>query len=175
VTARDAGRARGLTLVEFLIAAAISAVVLLGVAGMFPAAFKSVSAGGHASKATAIAALAVEAIRLERFDDLLTRYHNFDTRDAIAGYACPVPAPATQGQHETYVKMRLKCEVAPDGVTRGLPEGYLRIGVACLNANGSVNVAAPCPTDLRRITVTVVWERNPQRSIQLTSHAARWY
>jgi hypothetical protein len=175
MTRGDALRGRGLTLVEFLFAVSVSAVVLLGVAGMFPAGFKSVTAGGHVTKATAIAGLATEAIRLERFDDLLSRYNSFDTRNAVTGYACPVPVPATPAQHQDYLKMRLKCEVTPDGATRGLPEGSVRIGVTCLNANGSANASMPCPTDLRRITVTVTWGRNPERSIQLTSHASRWY
>jgi len=162
---------RGLTLLEFLFATSVMAMVALGVVGMFPAALKSVVSGGQVTKATLLAQAATEMLRAESFDSLST-YQDFDTQASITGYTCPVPA----GSGPLHSKMRLKCEVSPDSAQatgRGLPNGRLRISVACVNLAGA---AAACPgdlPDLRRLSVRVSWEQSGGRSVELTSYVAR--
>lgn len=163
----------GLSLLEFLFATSIIAFVALGVAGMFPAAFRTVVSGGQTTKATLLASGIVETLRAERFDELIPRYDGFDSQEAIPSYSCPVSVPSTD---DAYAKMRIKCDLAAAGAQasgQGLPDGGARIAVACVNADGTSNGATPCPTDLRRITVTVRWERQGERSVQLVTDAAR--
>ncbi|MFB3816530.1 MAG: hypothetical protein ACE147_02590 [Candidatus Methylomirabilales bacterium] len=162
----------GLTLVEFLFATSVMALAALGVVGMFPSALKSVVAGGNVTKATILANAALEMLRAEKFDDLVSQYNGFDSDGGIAGYTCPVSA----GVGTTYNKMRLKCEVSPDAAQetgRGLPDGRLSISVACVDSSGGMTVCPGSFPDLRRVSVMVSWERNGARSVQLQSYVAR--
>jgi hypothetical protein len=169
------------TLLEFLFAVSVVAIAVLGVAGMFPVALRAVMHGGNTTKATLLASSFVEMLRAERFD-VLARAHDdagqpgydgFDTLQEIAGYACPPPLGAS-----AYAKMRMKCDVTFDGAQgsgRGMPGGRARVAVACVHPDGTPAAGAPCPTDLRRITVTVSWSTGSGTGTsQVTSYAARW-
>jgi Tfp pilus assembly protein PilV len=169
MNARRCGRA-GITLVEFLFAVSVLAVAALGIAGMFPAAFRSVVHGGNVTKAAVLAGSVVETLRTERFDNLVA-YNGFDTRNPITGYQCPVTVTSTDPRFNT---MSMKCDISADAALetgKGLPDGYAIVGVACLNASGT---AGPCAsTDLRRLTVTVFWEPMGARSVQVVSYVVR--
>ncbi len=56
---------------------------------------------------------------------------------------------------------------------QGLPAGYGTVAVVCVNADGTTNATSPCPTDLRRVTVTVTWDRQGSRSVSLVTYVAR--
>jgi Tfp pilus assembly protein PilV len=176
---------RGLTLIEFLFAVSITAFVGLGVASMFPAALRSVMSGGNVSKATALAREMAEMIRTEPFDTLLTipnagnnwtGYNGFDTRNLSV--TCPVSAPqaGTTAYDAAYLKKKWECDMEPDGTLatgKGVPAGYGTVIISCLNLDGSVNSTSPCPTDVRRVTVTITWDRDGARSITLTTNVVR--
>jgi Tfp pilus assembly protein PilV len=166
--------AAGLTLIEFLFATSIMAFVALGVAGMFPAALRSVVTGGHVTKATALAREMAEMIRLEaarseRFDSLISDYNGMNTTTVT--YNCLTGTPSTRTPKEKW-----KCDIAATTAQEsgsGLPAGYGTVAVACINANGTGNTTNPCPTDLRRVTVTVTWERTGSRSVSVVTNVAR--
>jgi hypothetical protein len=152
---------------------------------MFPAALRSVMSGGDMTKATALAQEMAEMIRTEPFDALLTvptsgnnwtGYNNFDTRDL--SITCPVSAPqsGTTAYDAVYPKKKWKCDILSDGTLatgKGLPDGYGKVAIACLSPNGTVDTSSPCPTDVRRVAVTMSWERGGGKSITLTTHVAR--
>ncbi len=161
---------RGLTLLEFLFAISILAIAILGVAGMFPAAFRSVVQGGNLTKATVLARSMVETLRAEPFATL-DAYNAFDTRDPLSGYRCPVTVAST---HPSFNRMSMKCDVSGDGALetgQGLPHGYAMVMVACVDASGLTGACAS--TDLRQVTVTVFWEPQAARSVQLVTYRAR--
>ena len=169
-----AGRA-GLTLVEFLFAVSVVAFTGLGVAGMFPAALRSVASGGQVTKAAALAQSMADAIRNDPFDALVTRYNNLNTSTDAALQALSCPLTIT-GYDADYNKKKWKCDIAATAAQdsgRGLPAGYGTVFVACLNADGTTNSTAPCPTDLRRVTVTVTWDGAGTRSVSLVTYVAR--
>jgi Tfp pilus assembly protein PilV len=175
---------RGLTLIEFLFAVTITAFVGLGVASMFPAALRSVMRGGNLSKATALAREMTEMIRTEPFDALLTSpnagngwtgYNGFDTR--VLTVACPssIPVSGSTSYDTAYLKKKWTCDIVPDGTLatgKGLPVAYGTVTAVCLNPDGTVNASVPCPTDIRRVTVTITWDSGA-RSITLTSYVSR--
>lgn len=147
------------------------AITLLGVAGMFPAAFRSVVAGGQVTKATTLTQEMGDMIRNEPFDSLVTRYNGFDTRNLTV--TCPVTA---SGYDADYNKKKWTCDIlatTAQGSGQGLPSGYGTVAVACLNADGTTNTAVPCPTDLRRVTVTVTWNREASQFVSLITYVAR--
>jgi hypothetical protein len=163
----------------------ITAFVGLGVASMFPAALRSVMRGGNLSKATSLAREMAEMIRSEPFDELLTApsagnnwtgYNGFDTRNLTV--ACPPTTPVSgSASYDTaYLKKKWTCDIVPDGTLatgKGLPVGYGTVTAVCLNPSGTVNASSPCPTDIRRVTVTVYWEAGGSRSITLTTYVSR--
>lgn len=164
------GRA-GLTLVEFLFATTVMAMALLGVAGMFPSALRSVVSGGQVTKATVLAQAMADMIRNDPFDNLVSLYNGFDTR--ALSVTCPV---TPSGFDASYNKKRWTCDLlATDAQVsgQGLPGGYGTVSVACLNANGTTNTTSPCPTDLRRVTVTVTWGATGSQSVSLVTYVAR--
>ena len=147
----------GVTLVEFLIATSIMAFVALGVAGMFPAAFRSVVVGGQVTKATVLAQEMMDMIRNDPFDSLVSRYNGFNTNSLSV--TCPL-ADVDKGD----TKKKWKCDLLADTVKtggRGLPAAY-----------GTVAVTSPM-ADLLRVTVTVFWDRNGARSVNLVTYVAR--
>jgi Tfp pilus assembly protein PilV len=152
--------AAGLTLIEFLIATSIMAFAALGVAGMFPAAFHSVIVGGQVTKATILAQEMVDMIRNESFDHLMTGYNGFDTR--TLSVTCPLTGADLNDN-----KKKWKCDLFGEGVQtsgRGIPGGYGVVTVA--------SVPAP-PPDLLQVTVTVFWDRDSSRSVNLVTYVAR--
>jgi prepilin-type N-terminal cleavage/methylation domain-containing protein len=177
-------RSRGLTLIEFLFAISIMAFVALGVAGMFPAAMRSVVTGGQGTRANVLTMSMQEALRSERFDELLVAptltnlylgYAGLDTRTypTVCARLTDVALPRHQ-----WVKLRWKCDLAADAAQvsgQGLPGGYGTVAVACINPSGTVVTVSPCPTDLRRVTVTVTWGGGGERSVSMVSNVIRPY
>ena len=171
--------AAGLTLIEFLFATSIMAVVALGVAGMFPAALRSVVTGGHVTKATALAREMAEMIRLEaarpemwgdpNTPNLISVYNGTNTNTVT--YDCLTGTPSTRTPKEKW-----KCDIVATTAQQsgsGLPAGYGTVAVTCINANGTENTTNPCTTDLRRATVTVTWERTGSRSVSVVTNVVR--
>ena len=179
---------RGVTLIEFLFAVTITAFVGLGVASMFPAALRSVMRGGNLTKATALTREMAEMIRTEPFDALLTTpnagnnwtgYNSFDTRNLTV--TCPPSTPVSGGTSydPVYLKKKWTCDIVPDGTLatgKGLPGrlpvAYGTVTAVCLNPSGTINASSPCPTDIRRVTVTITWDSGA-RSITLTTNVSR--
>jgi type IV pilus modification protein PilV len=162
----------GLTLVEVLFAISVMAFALLGVAGMFPAAFRSVAAGGHETKATVLARGMADMIRADTFDALVLRYNGFNTNSL--SIACPVTTQS--GTDPDYAKKKWKCDMlatGTEGTGAGLPAGFGTVSVNCVNPNGTNNPSVPCPTELRQVTVTVTWERQGPRSVSLVTYVAK--
>ena len=194
VRAKRRAVAAGLTLVELLIATSIMAFVALGVAGMFPAAFRSVVVGGQVTKATVLAQEMVDMIRTEPFDKVYLTpsssngyagyYFNpsgspsrFDTRNTGSLPAtCPVPSTDSCAN-----KMKWQSDLLADAAQtsgRGLPVAYGTVAVTCLNVvttspytptTGTCGIS----TNLLRITVTVFWDLNASRSVNLVTYVAR--
>lgn len=165
-TGRRLGRA-GLTLVEFLFAVSVTAFAGLGVAGMFPAAFRSVVIGGQVTKATILAQEMADMIRADTFGNV----SNYDKTDTSKSITCGTP-PTTDCTN----KLKWKNDIlatAAQSTGRGLSEGYGTVAVVCVNADGTTNATIPCPTDLRRVTVTVIWDRRGSRSVSLVTYVAR--
>ncbi len=159
----------GLTLVELLFAISVTAMTGLGVAGMFPAAFRSVVSGGQVTKATILAQAMVDMIRNDPFDTLVSRYNGFDTRGLTV--ACPV---APGGFDPAYNKKKWTCDLlatTAQSSGRGLPSGFGTVSVACLNADGTSGTCNS--TDLRLVTVVVTWGSQGSRSVSLVSYVAR--
>lgn len=157
----------GFTLIELLFAMAVTTFAALGVAGMFPAALRSVVVGGQVTKATSLAQEMADMIRADTFANVAA-YHGTDTRPSLA---CPTP-PATDCANKRKWKNDIPATTA-QSAGRGLPEGYGTVAVLCVNPDGTPNAASPCPTDLRRVTVTVTWDRQGSRSLSLVTYVAR--
>lgn len=163
--------AAGLTLVEFLIATAIASFALLGVASMFPAALRSVIAGGETTKAAMLAQAMTDIIRSEPFDLIDARYNGLDTR--AVSVSCPLDEAATPVPSDDHAAKRWTCDLRMTGARdsgQGLPGAYGRVQVECVDAGG---VTAACPTSLRRVTVAVTWGESGSRSASVVSHVAR--
>jgi len=180
---RSLGRPpRGLTLIEFLFATSVMAFVLLGVAAMFPAAFRTVVSGGQDSKAFAFIQEMMEMIALEPFDDIIVEpsstngykgYKGFNSKTTISQNSCP---PATGVFDPSYNKRKWKCDLVAETAQasgKGLAGGFGTVAVTCVNADGSVNSSTPCPTDLRRVVVTVTWGGQVPRTLSQTTNVAR--
>lgn len=186
LSARPRSDAAGLTLVEFLIATSILAFAALGVAGMFPAAFRSVVVGGQVTKATILAQEMADMVRTEPFDNLYSTpastncfkgYSSFDTRNTLPA-SC---ASGTGSPDSLNNKRKWKSDLLADAAQtsgRGLPAGYGIVTTACLNV---VTTSPYTPTtqtcgsstNLLRITVTVFWDRNASRSVNVVTYVAR--
>jgi Tfp pilus assembly protein PilV len=119
MSVRISGRPHGtgLTLVEVAFALSVLAVALLGVAGMFPSAMRSVHVGGQTTKATVLARGMVDMIRADAFDSLVSRYNAFDTsRWTIA---CPLSPSTPAGLDPDFNKKKWTCDMAETGSRRG--------------------------------------------------------
>ena len=179
----------GLTLIEVLFAISVMAVALLGVAGMFPAALRSVMTGGQTSKATMLAREMVEMIQADTFDRLDYDYKDFSTSSLLPelmkdppAFTCPVKTPPDPGGFvgSAYNKRKWTCDmvaVAASSKTpdagQGLAEGIGTIRVVCVNPNGTINSTVPCPTELRQVTVTVAWTSQGSRSVSLVTYVTK--
>jgi prepilin-type N-terminal cleavage/methylation domain-containing protein len=151
--AAAAERARGMSLIELLIAMAVVSVAMLGIVGMLPAAHQQLRVGGGVTRATALAQRILELLRDEPVD-LLPRYHQADTR-TVGSF--PVDDPGAdppfrggssfQQWHE---------EIALAGTTGGLPLGWGRIEIE------------PLDRRLLSVMVEVGWqERAVTRAVEL--------
>jgi len=162
---------RGFTLVEFLIATSIVSFAMLGVASMFPAAMRTVIAGGEVTKATMLAQEMTDIIRSEPFDVLGARYNNLDT--GTLSVSCPLDEVSAPPPYADYIAKRWACDLHLTGARdsgRGLRDAYGRVRVDCVDGGGAV---VACPSALQRVTVTVFWGDGGSRSVSLTSHVAR--
>ncbi len=171
------GATSGLTLVEFLFAISVTAIAMLGVAGMFPAALRSVVVGGQQSKASALAMKMAESIRNDYFAFLISRYNGFDTSTSSLTVDCATLVPPSTAYDTNYTKKKWKCDLvgsSTQSTGQGLPYGRGVVAVTCRNATDSGNVNSdPCSTDLQRVVVTVSWGRNGERSVNYTTYVAR--
>jgi Tfp pilus assembly protein PilV len=168
----------GLTLTEVLFAVSVMAFALLGVAGMFPSAMRSVYAGGQTTKATLLARGMIDMIRADAFDHLVSRYNGFDT--SKLSVACPVAPPMAASPDPDCNKKKWTCDLAATGARdtgQGLPDGRGTIAVACVDFDASApfkEKADPgCTKDTRKVTVTVTWGAQGSRSVSLVTYVAR--
>lgn len=143
-------RGRGLTLPEVLIAAAVTSVALLGIAGMFPTGYQSVKYGGKITQANALAQWMMETIRNEPFTDV-QKYNGVDTNNAAPG-GIPGSVKNNWNTWKTAI-------VTGTGQGGALPGGRGTVAVSTVYA------------DLLQVTVTVQWsEMTGSRSVQLVSY-----
>lgn len=162
----------GLTLIEFLFAVSVVAFTGLGVAGMFPAAFRSVVIGGQVTKAIILAQEMADMIRADTFPSV-SAYNGTDTRNAITCTTLPTTNCTN--------KLKWQNDLAATSALstgRGLPSGYGTVAVACVKADGSGDSMSACTTDpnythLWRVTVTVTWDPQGSRSVSLVTYVAR--
>lgn len=76
----------GFTVAEVLVAAAILAVAILGLAGMVPRAYLNVSTGGQITKAANLAREKIEELKNASYNALLTRGTPYaDSQNPIEG------------------------------------------------------------------------------------------
>jgi type IV pilus modification protein PilV len=169
---------QGLTLIEVLFALSILAFALLGVAGMFPSAMRSVQGGGETTKATVLARGMIDMIRADAFDSLVSQYNNFDTRTLTV--TCPVTPPTPSSPDANYNKKKWTCDIAASGTRdtgQGLPGGRGTIAVACVDFNATSPFQeksdSGCTKDTRKVTVTVTWGIQGSRSVSMVTYVAR--
>jgi len=132
--------ARGVTLVELLIAIAVLSVAILALGGMFPSAYTNVTKGGQLTTATALCRQMVEMIRGEPTFDAVLRYQGVDTAapgtpDWAALNAPEESAPSAPGRLDRWRQSiltlprgrgRVSVTVTPAGVgPNGTPYGRL--------------------------------------------------
>ena len=154
----------GFTLVEFLFAVSITAITGLGVAGMFPAALRSVVTGGQTTKATVLAQAMADMIRAGTFASVYS-YNGLDTTITCTG-------TSTLCVNKTkWTNDLLAAEAQTTG--QGLPSGKGTVSVVCVNADGTSKTCDDANDDLRRVTVTVTWDRQGSRSVSLVTYVAR--
>jgi len=170
----------GLTLVEVLFAVSILAFALLGVAGMFPSAMRSVQGGGETTKAAILAREMIDMIRADSYANI-SGYISLDTSTLTV--TCPVTEtipPATPDPN--YNKKKWKCDIAASGTRdtgQGLPGGRGTVTVACVNFNTAspfketsiICPVSPPPTGTTtKVTVTVTWGAQGSRSVSLVTY-----
>lgn len=166
----------GLTLIEVLFALSVLAFALLGVAGMFPSAMRSVSVGGQMTKATMLARGMIDMIRADQFDRMLG-YNGFDTGSVTV--TCPVPPPTASSPDADYNKKKWTCDIAASGTRdtgQGLPGGRGTIAVACVG----FSMVSPfnemsdsgCTQETRKVTVTITWDK-ALRVVSLVTYVTR--
>ena len=153
----------GLTLVEFLFAVSVTAIAGLGVAGMFPAALRSVVTGGQTTKATVLGQEMADMIRADTFSNV-SSYDSLDTRTTCTG-------TSTLCVNKTKWTNDILAATAQT-TGQGLPAGYGTVSVVCVNPDGT-NKTCSTTDDLRRVTVTVTWDRQGSRSVSLVTYVAR--
>jgi type IV pilus modification protein PilV len=154
----------GLTLVEFLFAVSVTAIAGLGVAGMFPAALRSVVTGGQVTKATVLAREMADMIRADTFSKV-SSYNGLDTQNTCTGTST-LCTNTTKWTNDI-----LAATAQTTG--QGLPSGRGTVSVVCVNADGTSKTCDDANDDLRRVTVTVMWDRDGSRSVSLVTYVAR--
>lgn len=148
---------RGLTTVEVLLAATVIAIALLGVAGLFPTAFRNVRAGGYMTKATAIARGIMETLLARPFTGL-TAYHGVTTSD------CSVLSGMVRADCEAWAEALAFSST--EGA--GLPSGEATIAV-CTAVPSCVPISG-----LARVTVTVEWVGGVgEKAVELQTYVAK--
>ncbi len=173
----------GLTLVEFLFAASVMAMVGLGVVGMFPSAFRSVVSGGQVTKAANLALEMVNMIRNEPFDNL---YLTPSSGNGYTGYSSfntsSLPGTCPPGSGDSCSnKMKWGSDLSWDSVQssgRGLPWGSGAVSVTCLAPSSFspyTPIATTCDTNVKilRVSVTVSWTGSGSQSVNLITYVAR--
>ena len=174
----------GLTLIEFLFAISVIAIAALGVASMFPAAYKTVVEGGQVTKATMLAREMMSMVRSYPFE-LLTQSSylspNFDTRThwTVANAQCP-PDPATFsiGERTTrFSNVKWSCDlVGTGGATtgQGLPNAFGTVALACVDANwNETSPLCVSSVGIVRVTVEVHWGINGSQLVRLVGYISR--
>ncbi|MBI4737369.1 MAG: type IV pilus modification protein PilV [candidate division NC10 bacterium] len=156
----------GLTLVEFLFAVSITAIAGLGVAGMFPAALRSVVTGGQTTKATVLAQEMADMIRADTFAKAV----DYNGTDTTSSFTCT--SSDTVCNNKLKWKNDLVAATAQE-TGKGLPNGKGTVSVACVNPDGTSKTCDHANDDLRRVTVTVMWDREGSRSVSLVTYVAR--
>ena len=172
--------AAGLTLIEFLFAISIMAIAALGVASMFPVAYKTVVEGGQVTKATMLAREMMSMIRGYPYDELQDNLSNFDTRThwTVVNAQCP-PNPAGFGigdRATRYVNVKWVCDLRADpGLTtgQGLPGAFGTVALACVDANWNEAASWCAATDVFRVTVEVHWGLNGSQMVRLVGYVSR--
>jgi Tfp pilus assembly protein PilV len=172
----------GLTLVEFLFAISVIAVAALGVASMFPAAYKTVLEGGQVTKATMLAREMMSMIHSYPYD-MVTQssylWPNFDTRThwTVANTQCP-PDPSAFSLSErntSYFNVKWRCDLVgtPGSTTgQGLSGAYGTVALACVDGNW--NESSPwCVSDVVRVTVEVHWGASGSQMVRLVGYVSR--
>ncbi len=161
-TAPGKSHISGYTLPEVVVASAILAIVLLGIAGLVPLSYRLTLTGGEISKATALAAGMMEILRALPFDHL-SRYHGLDTR--ISSTFPRDDADGVPSFRGGIVTRRWAEDITLAGHPSGLREGW-----------GSVSIESrggdPLFLDIR---VQVGWsEIGGSRSVHLTTLRSRF-
>ncbi len=171
----------GLTLIEVLIAAAVLAVGILGVAGAFPSAFRQVTEGGQITKATALAHQMMEDIRSEPAY-YIPRYAGKNGQgvatDAPTNCWEDTPWSCTAGvvwgdQFCGNTKLTRWAQDVTDDSKDGRPLASGRGTVTVVDHENPVPAgggAVGAATVMLRITVTVSWDQmTGRRQVQLVS------
>ena len=173
---------RGLTLIEVLFALTIMAFALLGVAGMFPAALRSVLSGGQTTKATALAREMVDMIRADDFRQIYTKYTNLNTDTVTVDCLTFPPNPPVYDVDFNKKKWKCDLRVTAAGISgqllsegQGLPGAYGTVIVACVNPDGTSKTCSDTTDLLRRVTVTVTWQSQGSKSVSLVTYVAQYY
>jgi len=147
--------ARGLSLVELLVALAVISVATLGIIGTFPVAHHQLRVGGGLTRATGLAQRILELLRDEPVD-VLPRYHQADTR---VNASFPVDDPGVNPPFRggsSFQQWHEEITLASD--TGGLPQGWGRIEVG------------PLDRRLVSVVVTVGWLESPApRTVELSA------
>jgi prepilin-type N-terminal cleavage/methylation domain-containing protein len=183
----------GLTLIEVMLAVSILAFALLGVAGMFPSAMRSVQGGGETTKATVLAREMIDMIRSAPFDTLNKPfaspdwgYAGFYTQNPLADLTCPPrsddPDPDRKKQ---FNHRKWMCDILASGTRdtgQGLPDGRGTVTVTCVDFDTTspfkekkITCPTPGPTDYstRKVTVAVTWGAQGSRSVSLVTYVTK--
>ena len=164
-----APQSAGLSLLEVLLASVVLGVAILGIAGAFPAALRTVTGGGHLTRATHLAQQMMEAIRSDA-SDLIPRYAGKDglgvSTEVPGNFPEDWPWPCADGLtwpeqfcgNTKLLRWRQDLGQRGDG-GRGLPRAVGLVGVTdherpVQGGGGAVSSA----TSMLRISVTVNWE-----------------
>ena len=166
-----------------MFAVSVLAFALLGVAGMFPSAMRSVHSGGETTKATILARGMIDMIRADTVYSLVPGYNGLDTNTVTV--TCPVTPPTPSSPDPSYNKKKWKCDIAASGTRdtgQGLPGGRGTVTVTCVDFDTTTpfkekNISCPPPDrndyTTKKVTVTVTWGDKGSRSVSLVTYVTR--